>query len=221
MTKLLLYLFMKDSGSAEKAEVRNRYGKLAGFVGIVSNIFLFLIKLLIGILSNSVAIIADSINNLSDSSSSVITIVGFKMAGKPADEKHPYGHARSEYISSLIVSILIVFIGFQLVMSSVDKILHPEDVYFDWITIAVLVISILIKLWQCLFYRKIGSIIHSDTMKATSTDSLNDVVTTSAVLLSVIIAKFTSWNLDGYMGLLVAVFILYSGIRLILDTLNP
>lgn len=154
MTKLLLHLFIKKGGDPSNAEVRNRYGKLAGFVGIVSNTFLFLIKMLAGILSGSVAIIADSINNLSDSSSSIITIVGFKMAGKPADEKHPYGHARSEYISGLMVSILIVFIGFQLILSSIDKILHPGTVSFDWISIAILVVSIAIKLWQCLFYRK-------------------------------------------------------------------
>ena len=221
MTKLLLHLFIREGGDPSNAEVRNRYGKLAGLVGIVSNTFLFLIKMLAGILSGSVAIIADSVNNLSDSSSSVITIIGFKIAGKPADEKHPYGHARSEYISGLMVSILIVFIGLQLILSSVDKILHPSAVSFDWLSITILAVSIAVKLWQCLFYRRVGSIICSKTMTATSTDSLNDVVSTAAVLLSVLVAKYTGWDLDGYMGLLVAAFILYSGVRLILDTLNP
>lgn len=221
MTRLLARLFVKDYGQTDRPTVRAGYGKLAGAVGIVTNILLFGFKLLAGILSGSVAIIADSVNNLSDSCSSIITIVGFKMAEKPADKEHPYGHARSEYVSGLIVSIIIVTIGVQLGISSVEKTITPSGVSFSWLTITILVLSILVKFWQSFFYRSIGRKIDSKTLIATAADSRNDVLSTAAVLLSVLIMRFTEIDIDGYIGLLVAVFIIYSGIRLVVDMISP
>lgn len=164
---------------------------------------------------------ADAVNNLSDAASSVITLIGFKLSGKPADAKHPYGHARMEYITGLVISFAILLLGFQIVQSSIEKILHPEELSFSWLTVGILIGSILIKLWQGLFNKKIGKLIRSTTIEATATDSLSDVIATAAILLSVLVSHFIGWNLDGYMGVLVAVFIIISGIRLIGDTINP
>jgi cation diffusion facilitator family transporter len=175
----------------------------------------------VGLIFNSISITADAINNLSDSGSSLVTLAGFKISGKPADAKHPYGHARMEYISGLIVSFFILFLGLQLIQSSIDKIIHPQTAQFSIITLVLLLISILIKLWQCLFYRKISIAIDSVTIWATSVDSRNDVVTTTAVLFAVIITRLTGINFDGFMGVLVAVFVLTTGIKLIMDTTTP
>ncbi len=221
MTKLLIRLFIKNYEDTENPHVREAYGKFAGIVGTVSNILLFAIKFLVGFFFRSISVMADAVNNLSDAGSSIITLIGFKLSGKPADKKHPYGHARMEYITGLVVSFAILLLGIQLVQSSVEKILHPEETAFNLLTVAVLVISILMKLWQGLFNKKIGRIIRSTTIEATAADSLNDVIATSAVLLSVIVGRLTGWQLDGYMGVVVAVFIIISGVKLIGETINP
>ena len=221
MTSFLIKLFVKDSQNTDNNRVRESYGKFAGAVGIVTNFVLFIIKITVGLLFDSISIVADAVNNLSDSGSSVITLIGFKISGKPADAKHPYGHARMEYISGLIVSFIILFLGMQLAQSSLDKILHPQQVQFSLITILVLVAAILIKLWQYLFYRKIGRLIQSSAILATSFDSRNDIIATSAVLAAAIITQLTGFNLDGYMGAIVAIFIVISGVKLVSDTISP
>lgn len=221
MTNLLARLFIKDYKNTDNYKVREQYGKLAGITGIITNLLLFVMKITVGAIFNSIAIIADSINNLSDSASSIVTVVGFKLSGKPADEKHPYGHARIEYIAGMIVSFIILVLGLQLGKSSFDKILSPEETVFSYVTVGILVASILIKVWQCLFYRRIAKTIASSTLKATSADSFNDVVATTVVLIGAIISQFSGFNLDGYMGMAVALFIIVSGIRLVIETANP
>ncbi len=200
---------------------RLKKGRIAGLVGIVSNVLLFGGKLTAGILSGSVSITADALNNLSDASSSVVTLLGFKLAGKPADEDHPFGHARFEYLSALAVAVMILFIGFELAKSSVSKILHPEPVVFTWLTVAILVGSIAVKAWLSLFNLRLGRKIQSDTLIATAADSRNDCIATGAVLISGIVEHFSGWKIDGYMGLAVALFILYSGIGMAKNTISP
>ncbi len=221
MTNFLIKLFIKRNDNVSNSQVREQYGKLAGLIGIISNFFLFLIKITAGLLFNSISITADAVNNLSDSGSSLVTLFGFKMSGKPADEKHPYGHARMEYISGLVVSLIILVLGFQLIKSSVEKIITPQVTEFSFLSIAVLLIAIGIKLWQCLFYRKIGKLIHSTTLIATSIDSRNDIIATSGVLISTILSQVIGFNFDGYMGTIVAIIIIISGIRLVMDTSSP
>ena len=221
MIQLIIRTFIKNYKDVENHHVREAYGKLAGVVGIISNIILFIIKFTVGILFKSISVTADAVNNLSDAGSSIITLIGFKLSGKPADAKHPYGHARMEYITGLAVSFIIILLGVQLIQTSFDKVLHPEESVFSYLTITVLIISILMKLWQGMFNKKVGKTIHSTALEATAADSINDVVATSAVLLSTIIAKWTGVNLDGYMGILVAVFILVSGLKMIGETINP
>ena len=190
-------------------------------MGIVSNFLLFAVKIVAGTFFNSISITADAVNNLSDSGSSFITLIGFKISGKPADEKHPYGHARMEYVSGLIVTFIILFLGVQLLLSSTDKILHPEAGVFSIVSIAILIVSILVKLWQCLFFRRIGRLIKSGTLFTTSVDSRNDICATSAVLTGALVTRFTGFNLDGYMGAVVAMFIIITGIKLVNDTISP
>ncbi|MDD5952614.1 MAG: cation diffusion facilitator family transporter [Oscillospiraceae bacterium] len=221
MTNFIIRLFIRDYKDTENPTVRTAYGKVAGLVGIVTNLLLTAAKMLVGILFNSIAITADAINNLTDSASSVVTMVGFKLASKPADEEHPYGHARIEYIAGLIVSIIILVLGVELGRSSLDKIISPEETGFNFVVLGVLIGSILVKLWQCLFYRKMGKSIHSTTLKATATDSLNDVVATSVVLIGTVISYFIGFNLDGYLGMAVAIFIIISGIQLVRETSSP
>lgn len=221
MTQLLIRLFVKNYNNTSESKVREAYGQFASLVGISTNILLFVIKLVTGLLFNSIAILADAINNLSDSISSLVTFIGFKLSGKPADSEHPYGHARMEYVAGLLVSFFIVFLGFQLFKSAFEKVLHPEDASFNALTLFILTISVLIKVWQCLFYRKIGRTIDSLTLLAVSTDSRNDILATSVILLGTIITLLTGYNLDGYMGMAVAVFILYSGANLVKETINP
>ncbi len=221
MNELLFKLAIKNHDDVKNPQVREAYGKLAGIVGVISNIILCAIKVIAGILSSSISIIADGINNLSDATSSIITLVGFKLSALPEDEDHPYGHARSEYLAGLIVSIIIIFVGFSLGKSSISKILHPQTLAFTYVTISILVVSIVIKIWQAFFNYKAGTKIDSTTLKATATDSRNDVIATSMVLLSVVITKFTGINLDGYLGVLVALFIIWSGIGLIKETASP
>ncbi|MDD6647737.1 MAG: cation diffusion facilitator family transporter [Firmicutes bacterium] len=221
MGKLLIRIFVKNHENTDDPRVRERYGKFAGVVGIVSNLILCIMKILIGLVSRSIAIIADGINNLADASSSIITLVGFKLASQPEDEDHPYGHARIEYLTGLFISIVIIVIGLQLLRTSIDKILHPDPLEFSCLTIIILVAAILIKLWQSLFNRSIGRKIRSVTLMATAADSRNDVISTSVVLISVIVGKFTGIQIDGYMGCLVALFIIWSGIQLVRETTSP
>ena len=205
----------------EKNTDRGAVGRLAGTVGIAANVLLFAMKLAVGTLAGSVSITADALNNLSDAGSSVVTLLGFKLAEKPADADHPYGHARYEYISGLAVAAMILFIGFELAKSSLEKIFNPQSVDFTWITAGVLLGSITVKLWLSLFNRRLGKKISSDTLMATAADSRNDCIATGAVLVSGLVEKFTGWHIDGFMGLAVALFILYSGIGLAKDTISP
>ena len=221
MTQLLLRLFVKNSSQTDDPKVRGAIGTLSGIVGIICNIFLFLGKIIIGTLSGSVSITADAMNNLSDATSSIVTLVGFKLAEQPADEEHPYGHARFEYLSGLVVSAMIIIIGFELAKSSVQKIFNPTPVEFSAALAVVLVLSIAVKLWMCLFNRNLGKKIQSTTLIATSTDSRNDVITTSAVLLAAVVEAVTHFSIDGIAGLAVSLFILYSGANLAKETISP
>lgn len=221
MTNLLVHLFIKNYQDVENTAVREAYGKFAGIVGIATNILLFCLKMFVGLLFHSVAIVADAVNNLSDSASSVVTLVGFKLSAKPADREHPYGHARIEYISGLIVSVVILFLGFQLAQSSAGKILHPEDSEVSLLAAGVLLASILLKLWQFVFYRTIAKRISSTALQATAADSRNDVFSTIVILAGMGITKLTGYNLDGWMGLVVAILIVVGGIQLIMETSNP
>ena len=221
MTSLLIRLFVKNHENTADPRVRESYGKFAGIVGIVSNVILCVMKIIIGVFSKSIAIIADGINNLADASSSIMTLVGFKLASQPEDEKHPYGHARIEYLTGLFVSILIIIIGVQLLKTSFEKILDPQPLEFSYTTVIILIIAIIIKLWQSMFNRNIGKRISSVTLLATASDSRNDVISTAAVLISVLVGKFTGLHIDGYMGCLVALFIIWSGIQLVRETSNP
>ncbi len=221
MTKLLLRLFVKDSGDTENPEVRRSCGKFAGIVGILTNFFLFVLKIVAGTVSHSIAITADAVNNLSDSLSSVVTLMGFKLASKPADREHPFGHARFEYLSGLIVSIMIFVVGVQFARDSFEKIFHPENTVFGLAEVCVLAASILIKLWQCAFYRSVGKRTASETLVAAAADSRTDVVSTAVVLAGMLVTRFTGYNLDGCLGLAVAVLILITGYRLIRATSNP
>lgn len=219
MTGLLLKLFVKDLHDPQKS--RSAIGRLSGIVGIVCNLLLFAGKLLVGSLSGSVSITADAMNNLSDASSAIVTFLGFKLAEKPADEDHPYGHARYEYLSGLAVAGIILVIGFELAKSSVEKILNPSPVAFSWVTAAVLAGSIAVKLWLSLFNGKLSKRISSTTLAATAADSRNDCIATAAVLIAGLLEYFFSWQVDGYMGLAVALFILYSGAMLGKETISP
>lgn len=221
MTDLILRIFVRDHKNTEDPAVRDKCGRVAGAVGIVTNFLLFLMKIIVGTAFHSVSVTADAVNNLTDSGSSVVTLIGFKMASKPADEKHPFGHARIEYLSGVIVSFIVIFLGLQLGMSSIEKILTPEENALTPVALVVLVISILAKLWQCLFYRKVGRMIKSESVEATSKDSRNDVITTSVVLLGAVITMLTGVNLDGYMGAAVALFIVFSGVQLTISTADP
>ena len=221
MTKLLLKLFVRNHEHTDDPKVRTAIGTLSGWVGIACNLLLCLGKFLAGSVTGSVSITADALNNLSDASGSIVTLIGFRVAGMPADEEHPYGHARAEYLSGLVVAALILIIGFELAKTSVEKIFHPAPVLFSAVAIGVLVCSIAVKLWMCLFNRKLGKTIQSTALIATSEDSRNDCITTAAVLLAAILEKTLNWRVDGVFGLGVAVFILYSGAMLAKDTVSP
>ena len=221
MTNLLLRLFVKDAANTSDPAVRGRVGSMSGIVGILCNLLLFAFKLLAALLSGSVSIMADALNNLSDASGSIVTLVGFRLANRPADEEHPYGHARFEYLSGLAVSVLIILIGFELAKSSLDKILHPAAVEFTWLTAAVLLVSIAVKFWMFLFNRQLGDLIRSASLHATAADSRNDCVATGAVLIAGLLERFTSLRVDGWMGLGVAAFILVSGWNLARETISP
>lgn len=220
MTKILIRLFVKNYESVNDSKVRIKYGNLASVTGIICNFLLCVAKLIVGVLFNSVAIIADAINNLTDAANSVITYIGFVMSGKPADKDHPYGHARYEYLACLLVSFIILMLGLSLLKTSFLKIINPEPVNTNMISIAILIVAILTKLWMSFFYKKIGKIINSNVLYANSIDSLNDVISTTVVLLTLLIAIFTDYNFDGIAGCLVSILIIYSGIGVLKDTIN-
>ena len=203
------------------ADVRLKAGRRAGLVGILANLALFGGKMLAGVLSGSVSITADAMNNLSDASSSIVTLLGFKLAEKPADEDHPYGHARFEYLSALAVAVMILFIGFELAKSSVLKIITPEKTNFDWLIAGILAASIGVKLWLSFYNGRLGKKIGSDALTAAAADSRNDVIATAAVLVAGLVEMFTGWQVDAWMGLGVALFILYSGIGMARATISP
>ena len=218
MTKLMMGLFMKNLNPENQ---RSSLGQRSGVVGIVCNIFLFLAKLLAGALVGSVSIMADAMNNLTDATSSIVTLLGFKMAEKPADADHPYGHARFEYLSGLAVAALIVVIGVELAKSSFDKILHPEAVAFGWLTVVILSLSILVKLGLWKLNKELSETIHSTALAATAQDSRNDAIATFAVLVAGVVEYFTETAIDGWMGMAVALFILYSGVMTAKETISP
>ena len=220
MTKLIIKLFLKNK-NPDTASGRESYGRIAGIVGIICNLLLSILKFVIGTVSNSVSITADATNNIADAGSSIITLVGFRLSEKPADEDHPYGHARIEYVTGLIISFLILLIGYDILKSSVDKIIHPEESVFSWVTVVILVSSIIVKLWLSRFNKILGKQIKSTALEATAADSRNDCISTAAVLVATIISHFTSLNLDGFMGVGVAIFILISGIGLVKETIGP
>ena len=221
MTNLLLRLFVKDCEDADTSATHSAVGKLAGITGIVCNSLLFLIKLVAGLLSGAVSIIADALNNLSDAASSLVTLLGFQLAQRPADKDHPYGHARYEYLSGLTVAVLILVIGVELGQSAFKKILNPSPVDFSLVTLVVLLCAIGIKLWMSGFFTKLGKKISSGTLKAAAVDSRNDVIATAAVLLGVLFERLFHVSVDGYIGIAVAAFILYSGIGVARDTISP
>ena len=221
MTALLVKLFIKDPDNIRDPAVREKYGLLSGVVGIVLNLLLSGGKFLAGMATSSISITADALNNLTDAASSVVTLVGFRLAGQKADAGHPFGHGRIEYLSGLLVSLIILLVGFELLKTSVEKILNPEEVAFSWVSIAVLAASICVKLWMSLFNRGLSRRISSAAMAATATDSLSDVVATSAVLAGALVGRFTGLHIDGFVGIVVAVFILRAGWGAAKDTLNP
>lgn len=214
-------MFHKENEQTVLPSERTRTGKTASIIGILCNLVLFAGKLLAGIISGSLSITADAINNLSDASASVITLFGFKVAEKPADEDHPYGHGRSEYIAGMVVAAMILFIGFEVAKTAVSRMLKPADVTFSVLTVVILMISIFLKLWLAIFYRNQGKTINSATLYAASVDSRNDVLTTAAVLVAMILEHIVGWKLDGYISFLVAVFILYSGVKMVKETVDP
>ena len=222
MTQFLIRCFIKRPDDVKDAAVRTAYGNLASLVGMACNILLCIGKLLAGTLFGSIAIMADALNNLSDASSNVVSLIGFRLAAKAPDAEHPYGHARYEYLAGLVVSVTILAIGLSLLKESALKVLHPTPVVFSWLSIGVLAASILVKLWMSGFNRAVGKKINSETLMATAADSRNDVLTTGAVLLSTILCSLTGYGvIDGIMGVGVAAFILWSGWGLVMDTLSP
>lgn len=221
MTEALIRLFIKEPADPHDPAVRAAYGNLASWVGILCNLALCAGKFLVGAFSGSISIAADAVNNLSDASSSVVSLLGFKLGSRPADEEHPYGHARFEYLSGLAVAVMVLVIGLELGKSSLGKILAPTPVAFSWVSVGVLAVSIAVKLWMALFNKTVGGRIHSSALLATSADSRNDVITTGAVLAAALVSHFAGVELDGWMGLAVALFILYSGVGLVKSTIDP
>ncbi|MGL4372774.1 MAG: cation diffusion facilitator family transporter [Turicibacter sp.] len=221
VTNFLIKVFIKDSDATEKESVRNAYGYVAGLVGIIANVLLFGVKLSVGIITGSIAVTADAFNNLSDMASSVITMIGFKLASKPADKDHPFGHGRLEYISALIVAFMVMLVGVEFIKSSVSRIMNPVPIQFEWLPFILLGISILVKVWLSRFNKIFGEKINSSALKATSVDAMGDVFTSSCVFVAFLAAKFTTFPIDGYAGVAVALFILYSGYNLVKDTIDP
>ncbi len=221
MTNFLIKFFIKDYTNINNIGVREKYGILASTIGIISNIILFLVKLIIGNLINSIAIVADSFNNLLDSISSIISLIGFKLSSKPPDKEHPFGHGRVEYICSFLVSMFIIGIGLEFLKSSFENILEPKDLNFSFYTIVIIITTIFIKIWLSIFNKKLGSTIKSNSLLATSLDARNDVIITGISLFSIIVFKITGLNLDGLFGLIVSMFLIFSGINLSKEMISP
>ena len=219
MTDLLINLFIKDK-NVKDTKVRTKYGTLSSITGIIVNFILSIVKVVIGIISNSMSIISDGLNNITDAGSSVITMIGFKMSQKKVDNDHPWGHGRMEYISAFIVDMLIVLVGIELFKSSVDKIINPTMPDISAVTITILVIAIIAKLWLFVFYNKIAKIINSEAIKGNAYDSISDVISTFVVLLSAIVAKFANISIDGYVSILVSIFILFTGFKALKETVD-
>ena len=223
MLNILARLFIKDYKNTKEANVRSAYGVLCAIMGIITNLLICAFKIVVGIISGAISIMADGINNLTDGGSSLITLIGFKMANKPADKDHPFGHERIEYINGLIVSLIVLVIGVLLAKTSIEKIINPEVINLDYFILALIVLigSILVKIWQNIFYNKCAKLIDSPALKATAKDSFADILSTSVVLISLIIFKIWNVNVDGYIGLVVALLIIYNAIKLVLETSSP
>lgn len=221
MSKFLVKTFVKNYKNIDDTKVRNSYGFLGSMVGILSNTILFIVKIVVGILSNSISVTADAFNNLSDVASSVITLIGFKLSSKPADKEHPFGHGRIEYISALIVSFMVILVGLEFVKTSYNRIVNPVDINFQIIPFILIVLSIFTKVWLSRFNKYIGDSINSSALQASSFDALSDVITSSCVALSLILSMWISFPIDGYIGIVISLFIIYSGYTLIKETLSP
>ena len=221
MTEFLVKRFVKDYQQTEAVQVRTAYGTLSSMVGIFCNVLLFGAKLLIGLLINSISVMADAFNNLSDAASSIIGFIGVKMAEKPADDDHPFGHGRIEYIAAFIVAFIVIQVGFSLFKTSLNKILNPESMSFKWISIVILSLSVAVKLWLSLFNRTLGKRINSKVMLATAADAMGDVVTTSATMLSIAVYGLFGVNIDGIVGIAVSVVVMIAGVNIAKDTLAP
>lgn len=221
LTDALIRTFVKNREEVDDARVRYAYGRLAGVSGLTANVLLFLAKTAAGLLSGSVAIVADAFNNLSDAGSSIVTLVGFKLSSAPPDKEHPFGHGRMEYLSALAVAVLIIAAGLELARSAVDKILHPTPTEFSVLPLVILAASILVKLWMALFYRKIGGIIRSETLKAACADSRNDCICTGVVFVSALVGWQTGVAIDGYVGAAVALFVIWSGFSIVREAVSP
>ena len=220
MTNFLINLFIKDKENVQDRNVREKYGMLSSITGVIVNILLSVFKLIIGVIASSMSIISDALNNISDAGSSIVTMLGFKMSQKKVDADHPWGHGRMEYISAFIVDILIILVGFELLQSSVDKIINPELPSISNVTIILLVVAILVKLWLFVFYKKIAKTISSAAIKGNAYDSISDSISTFAVLISALVAKFMSISIDGYVSLLVSVFILITGFKALKEIID-
>lgn len=221
MTNLLVRLFVKDYENTGSISVRTAYGVMSGMVGICCNLLLFGIKITIGLLIGSISVTADAFNNLSDAGSSIISLIGVKLAKRPADQEHPFGHGRYEYISAFIIAIVILLVGFSLAQESFQKILHPQVLGFSWVMVAMLSVSVFLKLWMSLFNKNLAKRINSNIMKATSADSLNDAVVTTVTICSIVIGKLANVAIDGWMGLAVSLFVMYSGFNIAKVALMP
>ncbi len=221
MVSLLAKLFIKNHENHSDPVVRQQYGMLTGIMGIVLNLILFAVKLFAGIITGAISVTADAINNLSDAGSSVITMAGMRMASRPADKEHPFGHGRIEYVAGLVVSMVIIIMGYELGRDSIMKIISPEEMSFSVLSVAILAASVLVKLYICLYNRKIGKLINSSAMKATAMDSLSDCISTAAVIAGLVVFAVSNVNIDGYVGVLVALFILKTGLESAKDSLAP
>lgn len=221
MTEFLVRKFVKNYDDTESTSVRTSYGVLSSFVGIFCNVLLCAAKISIGALMHSISVMADGINNLSDAASSIIGYAGVKMAEKPADEEHPFGHGRMEYIAALVVAFLVIEVGFSFLKTSIGKLKNPEDIMFEWIPFLILLLSIGVKLWMAAFNRKLGKRIDSKVMLATAADSMGDVITTSATVISILVCSFTGYNIDAIAGVLVSLVVMWAGVGIAKDTLEP
>lgn len=220
MIKVIIKKFVKNHEKVEDSTVRESYGILAGVIGVICNIFLFGVKLTIGLIMNSIAITSDAFNNLSDTGSSLVAIVGAKLSGRDADQEHPFGHGRFEYIASLIISFIIVLVGFELLKSSIDKIIHPEALSFNLVLMIILILSVFVKVWMYSYNRYIGKVINSSVNRANASDSLNDVIATSAVIITTLLGQVIDFPLDGIAGVIVSLLIMYTGYGVAKDTVN-